>query len=839
MKQITLVVCIIALAGIVAGMWYFVAGDITIEGNGAFTSINYTSYPTDPNGSWFHNDSYVFYLTPNRIGSIGCDSTDGSVTGRGVNPVSETYSALRGGANFGSMCQHGDNKDIAVVVQSFASDDFGGIFTLTLDGATGDVPAVGAIADSMRWLTETDQPNIIAIAGTDYLVCVYGSGSNGVARTIEVTTAGVCVDSAVSTVNFDAQLVSYPKIVRIGTQTNFYAIASVGADGEGTISTISVNTGTGALALVDGANFYPTGASGVVGRLEFAQKYQTDYYMVFFGTSSPAYGILSSIDIDSTDGNIVNASLIDTLRVDGASAAQNKTIQGINSGEFLITYMNSVFDSRLGAGAYLDADGMIYTGSTLDVAGYKFHRGSGGAINGVSGYISLTITGVIFRQYFAWDISSEGTTAELSALSMEAGGGVQGGLEGPYKPSVNSVSEYSKLNGVPVGLTPLIRIDDGEIQFTLSTQGDWFHAGDFAFINSSDDSFSSMACDSTDGALTTSTGGDQYKQHNPWPWTDPVGMEVVSMVQHGNNPEMVVVAAGDDANIWGGFYTFAINKTTGVVPAVGSVIDTMRWLGRTDQLDLVAVPGTDYLICIYGTGTTGEIRTIEVTTAGVCVDSAVSVVTFDAVHQYWPVTHQIGDTDYFAIAAIAVGREGRIHTFSINTANGALTDIDDDFFWLDDVDPSIIEFAQKGDTDYWMVCFGTEPPEVVRIRISTVEINSSDGTITSSSFIDTLMVHHANINEGHGVASINVDEFIVVARDQVYGMYIDADGMIVTGDTLDYTTDNNAAQTAGVIGPNISGILTGDAGVGELISISMEPNGDIMVSKINGVRVYR
>ncbi len=221
----------------------------------------------------------------------------------------------------------GDIYAVAYKGRATAEND-GYIRTFTIDSEGG----IGAaVIDTLEFDTgNCNYPHIVHISGDYYAIAYTGADDDGWLCTVTIDSAGEIGNSVVDTLEFEAGTCYNPRIVHLSG--NYYAIVYQGPDSDGWIVTVQISTvGVIPAAIEDSYEF-----DGTRGQYPDIIKVVGTVYLIAYTGEAGSDGWLKTLTIGNT-GVIAASPDIDTLEFD-TTGATDKRIIHIAGDFFAVAY---------------------------------------------------------------------------------------------------------------------------------------------------------------------------------------------------------------------------------------------------------------------------------------------------------------------------------------------------------------------------------------------------------------------------------------------------------------------------------------------------------------------
>ena len=247
----------------------------------------------------------------------------------------------------------------AIAYQGVGSDGF--IKTIEVDSSG---TFVSTSTDSFEYDTSKGVgPDIINISGNVYAIAYQGNGNDGFIKTITIDTSGNITASAIDTLEFDT--IQGKNVSFINISGDVYAVAYKGADNDGFIKTVEIDTsGNITNTIIDTLEF-DTGDTKFPELINISGNV---YAVAYQSTGND--GFVKTITID-TSGNITN-TIIDTLEFD-ASSGKEPQIRRVSGNVYMFVY-GGVGDDGFVKTITIDTSGNI-TATAIDTLEYDTSRG--------------------------------------------------------------------------------------------------------------------------------------------------------------------------------------------------------------------------------------------------------------------------------------------------------------------------------------------------------------------------------------------------------------------------------------------------------------------------------
>jgi len=333
-------------------------------------------------------------------------------------------------------------------------------FTISADGST--ITKV----DSLEHDTNADATtnSLVQVDSDTYALAYSGPGGDGFITTFTISSDGSTI-TEVDSLEHDTTLGLSNSLVQVDSDT--YALAYVGADRDGFISTFTISADGSTITEVDSLEHDTTEVTH-----NSLVQVDSDTYALAYTQNSSADGYISTFTIDS-DGNITavkTQSEGNNLEYDAETGTDNSLVQ-VDSDTYALAYRGSEFDG------YISTFTISADGSTITEVDSLEHDTERGAYPSIVQVDSVT---------YAVAYSGSGADGFISTFTIDSDGNitaVKTQSEGNNLEHDTNKAEYNSL----------VQVDSDT--YALAYAG-W---GDDGFIST----FTISGDDSTDDSTST------------------------------------------------------------------------------------------------------------------------------------------------------------------------------------------------------------------------------------------------------------------------------------------------------------------------------------------------
>ena len=333
-------------------------------------------------------------------------------------------------------------------------------FTISADGST--ITKV----DSLEHDTNADATtnSLVQVDSDTYALAYSGPGGDGFITTFTISSDGSTI-TEVDSLEHDTTLGLSNSLVQVDSDT--YALAYVGADRDGFISTFTISADGSTITEVDSLEHDTTEVTH-----NSLVQVDSDTYALAYTQNSSADGYISTFTIDS-DGNITavkTQSEGNNLEYDAETGTDNSLVQ-VDSDTYALAYRGSEFDG------YISTFTISADGSTITEVDSLEHDTERGAYPSIVQVDSVT---------YAVAYSGSGADGFISTFTIDSDGNitaVKTQSEGNNLEHDTNKAEYNSL----------VQVDS--VTYALAYAG-W---GDDGFIST----FTISGDDSTDDSTST------------------------------------------------------------------------------------------------------------------------------------------------------------------------------------------------------------------------------------------------------------------------------------------------------------------------------------------------
>jgi len=291
-----------------------------------------------------------------------------------------------------------DSDTYALAYRGGAGSGFISTFTISSDGST--ITEV----DSLEHDTNADATtnSLVQVDSDTYALAYSGFGGDGFISTFTISSDGSTI-TEVDSLEHDTTLGLSNSLVQVDSDT--YALAYVGADRDGFISTFTISADGSTITEVDSLEHDTTEVTH-----NSLVQVDSDTYALAYTQNSSADGYISTFTIDS-DGNITavkTQSEGNNLEYDAETGTDNSLVQ-VDSDTYALAYRGSDFDGFISTFT-ISADG-----STITEVDSLEHDTEYGAYPSIVQVDSVT---------YAVAYSGPGTDGFISTFTIDSDGNI-------------------------------------------------------------------------------------------------------------------------------------------------------------------------------------------------------------------------------------------------------------------------------------------------------------------------------------------------------------------------------------------------------------------------------
>ena len=571
---------------------------------------------------------------------------------------------------------------------------------------------INGIIDAITYDEYAYYPYIVHISGNVYAIQYAGSGSDGYIKTYSIGSDGTLNQTYIDVLEYDTTQGIFNSMVRVGS-SDFYGMVREGADGDGWLSTVEIDSsGNIAAAVADSVEY-----DVADGLDNFLISTDSDSIALAYRTTGNIPWLLT-FNISTVDGSILT-NVSDSFQFD--TYGLTPIIHNISGDYYAITYCGP------------DSDGWVKTititdgwdiGSVQDSAEWDLSNGFEPNFYHISG----NMYGITYR--------SDEESFEVAVVEIDTVGEI---MEGP----ADSEYVYSGSCYWPdmINLTGDIYViayrgidGDGYLKtVNMSSSGNVIEVIDTLEFDTVECSYPDLYKFTSDKVAVAYSGYgyDGYIKTYQIYSNGTINQEVISNwefdTDYGNTPDIFHISGDIYAIAYSGggydgfVFTFEM-YSNGTIDE--TKIDFLEYDGSygLDQ-SVVKVGSTNiYAIASTGYGSDGWLYTVEILSDGSVGDTVTDSYEFDGSTGLYPNITALSD-NYYAIAYTGPENDGWVETVNI-ASDGTIVGMVEEYEFDGSYGSTPIIQNVNGDT--YAIFYRDSGYDG---RIITIEITSSNGDI--------------------------------------------------------------------------------------------------------------